>query len=197
MLLKNELPGKLKTLQEQYPDSKIEVWAQDEARIGLTQHLRRIWALKGEQPTCSSRRVYQWTYVYAYVCPQNGQSTFHLLPTVRGDVFSISLKLLAEEYGVNANNRILLVVDGAGFHRNKDLEVPEGIHLCFLPPYSPELQPVERIWPLLHECHANQDIKDMDTLEDLLCERCVWLSENRDIMKSATHFKWWLNDENI
>src|SRR6516162_2302205 len=66
------------------------------------------------------------------------------------------LSTFAEEVGAGPNKHILLVLDRAGWHRSARLKLPEGIHLVFLPPYSPEVQPAERLWPLSNEPLANR-----------------------------------------
>jgi len=93
------------------------------------------------------RRRYQWFYVYAFVHPSTGRVFWLFLPTVNTEVMSLSLRLSAEEVGAGPGNRVVLVLDRAGWHMSKGLEVPEGIHLVFLPANSPELQPAERLWP--------------------------------------------------
>jgi transposase len=69
--------------------------------------------------------------------------------------------------------------------------VPEGIHLVFLPAYSPELQPAEHLWPLVHEAMANRRIETLDELEDLLSERCRALATDAELIRSNTLFHWW------
>lgn len=67
----------------------------------------------------------------------------------------MALESFAEEVGAGKRKRILLVLDGAGWRTaKKRLRIPEGIHLEFLPPHSPELQPSERLWPLSDEAVA-------------------------------------------
>ena len=64
----------------------------------------------------------------------------------------------------------------------------------FLPPYSPELQPAERLWPLLRESAANRPLETLVELEQILVERCRWLADDRDTVKSHTRYAWWPND---
>ena len=80
--------------------------------------------------------------------------------------------------GAGADIQILLVVDGAGWHRSKDLVVPEGIHLEILPPYSPELQPAERLWRLADEPLANRAFEQLEQLEEILEVRCRTLADS-------------------
>ncbi len=190
-LLKNELPAILSDLRKAHPHAKIELWAQDEARIGLVPHSRRVWANKGVQPICVSDRCYEWVYLYAFVHPDNGNVFWMLFPSVNNESFELSLKHFAQHLGLGSDKRVLLVLDGAGFHRAKHLKIPDGIHLHFLPPYSPELQPAEQLWPLTHECHANRSFKCIEDLEDTIVDRCKWLQKNPDIIKGRTQFHWW------
>jgi transposase len=88
----------------------------------------------------------------------------------------------------------MLVVDQAGWHIAHDLTVPEGIVLVLLPSASPELQPAERLWPLLDEPGANRAFPDLDALEAVLVDRCRTLEADPDRLKAHTHFHWWPPD---
>jgi transposase len=66
----------------------------------------------------------------------------------------------------------------AGWHSSQMLGVPDGIHLVFLPPYSPELQPCERLWPLTNEAITNRHFKTLDELQEVQAQRCVTLQNN-------------------
>ena len=85
----------------------------------------------------------------------------------------------------------MLAVDRAGWHVSPDLALPEGVHLAFLPPASPELQPAERLWPLLDEPVANRVFADLDELEGVLVDRCRALERDRATVKAHTRFRWW------
>ena len=114
------------------------------------------------------------------------------MPTVKAEVFSIALEHFAREVGAGKRKRILLVVDRAGWHTaKKKLKVPEGIHLEFLPSYSPELQPAERLWPLSNEGIANRHFEEIEELEEALGERCVALSKQPDLIRSYLRYHWW------
>ena len=174
-----------------HPDAVVELWAQDEARLGLSPIVRRVWAAKGKRPLASSNRRYEWVYVYAFVQPSTGNVEWLLLPSVNTDLFQIALDYFAEAVGAGPRKHVVIVVDRAAWHFTSRLRIPEGLHLFPLPPYSPELQPSERLWPLLREPVANADIADIDMLEDLLVARCVQLREDRDTISSHTLFNWW------
>src|SRR5512144_2130174 len=85
----------------------------------------------------------------------------------------------------------VLVLDNAGWHASNKLMVPEGLRLEFLPPYSPEPQPAERLWPLTNEAVANQSFATLNELDEALGERCRTLATMPDLIKSYTRYSWW------
>jgi transposase len=93
--------------------------------------------------------------------------------------------------GASEERRILLVVDRAGWHTGKEVEVPEGIHLEFLPPGSPELQPAERLWSLTNEAVANGLFEEIEAIEEALVERCVQLLDQKETIRDLTNYHWW------
>ena len=150
-----------------------------------------MWAAKGERPIAQQRRAYEWVYVYGFVRPSTGQVEWLLLPTVNLELFQLALDYFAKAAGASSTKRVVLVIDQAGWHTSKTLKIPEGIHLLPLPAYSPELQPSEKLWPLLHESVANAHIADMDTLENALEKRCRELRAQPEVISGYTLFSWW------
>lgn len=150
-----------------------------------------LWAPKGQRPICPARRRYQWLYVVGFVCPESGETSFWLVPELNAAVFALLLRAFAEEQGVGRRKRILLVLDQAGWHLETALTVPEGITLVPLPPYSPELQPAEHLWPLIDEVVANRVFESLDELEVVLGERIRVLSDRQEQIRSTTLFHWW------
>ncbi len=106
-------------------------------------------------------------------------------------MFSALLKAFAQEIGAGPNKHVILVLDGAGSHVAKDLEVPDGIELMFLPPYSPELQPAEHLWPLTDEALTNVHFETLDDLDETLAERCRILADDPEQISANTLFGWW------
>ncbi len=111
--------------------------------------------------------------------------------TVNVELFSMALWEFAKEVGAGENKRVLLVVDRAGWHTGGRVEVPEGIHLEFLPSGSPELQPAERLWPLTNEAVANRLFEEIGELEEVLVERCVELLDQAETIRGLTNYHWW------
>ena len=90
----------------------------------------------------------EYTYAYAAVSVTDGKMDSLILPYVNGDCMQIFLDEMAARY---PSHRMIMVLDGAGWHRNKSLIIPDNIRLLRLPPYSPELNPVEHLWDDLRE----------------------------------------------
>jgi transposase len=179
---------------EAHPDKKIEIWAEDEARIGLIPTTRRIWSPRGKRPVASSRRRYQWKYVSGFVHPATGATEWIITETVNNGMMSEVLNNFAKETRAGKEKEIVLVVDGAGWHTSKKMKVPVGIHLVHLPAYSPELQPAERMWPLLREATANRVWKDLTELVEQIDQRCKQLQRIPEQIARRTRFHWWPAD---
>jgi hypothetical protein len=174
-----------------HPQATISLWAQDEHRLGLLPVLRRVWAPQGQRPMARVVRHYEWLYVYGFVRPSTGASWWCLLPTVNTAAMTLALATFARDEGLDATHRAVLVVDRAGWHVAHDLRLPVGIDLVFLPAASPELQPAERLWPLMDEPIANRAFPDLDALETVLIDRCRTLEADPQRLRAHTLFHWW------
>src|SRR5689334_1583843 len=173
----------------QHPDKPVEVWATDEHRIGLKPILRRVWAPKGERPIALGHHRYKWLYVTAFVQPISGEVFWYVSNGVSKPFFAALLALFAREAGAGRDRIIVLELDNAGWHTAPNLVVPEGLRLAYLPPYSPELQPAEHLWPVLDEPLANHYFETLADLEHVVTERCRVL--DGDQLKPGTNFHWW------
>ncbi len=169
----------------------MELWSAAEHRVGLKPILRRVWCRQGQRPQAIVQHRYQWLYVYAWVQPTTGASYWLLWPTVSMTAFSVALAEFGRAHGIGPTKRIILVVDPAGWHVSKQVEVPEGSHLVFLPPYAPELQPAERLWPLSNEPLVNRHFQDLDALQTVQAEHCRTLRALPAVIKAHTQFHWW------
>jgi len=145
----------------------------------------------GKEAYCPAQEGHEWTYLYGFVHPESGEVYWLVLPTVNVELFSMALREFAKEVGAGEGRRILLVVDKAGWHTGGEVEVPEGIHLEFLPSGSPELMPAERLWPLTNEAVANRLLEEIGELEEALVERCVQLLDQREAIRDLTNYYWW------
>lgn len=189
---KGGLEQAVNAVRTAHPRATVTVWAEDEHR--LIPIVRRVWAPRGTRPTAPSDRRYAWLYVYGLVRPTTGQSWWCLLPSMRTAAMSAALAAFAHDEGIDATRRVVIVWDGAGRHTSGELAVPEGIDLVALPPSSPELQPAERVWPLVNEAVANRSFATLDALEAVLVDRCRTLREDRPTIRDLTRYRWWPSD---
>ena len=128
----------------------IELWWQDEARVGQQGSLTRIWAERGTRPTAPRDQRYQSAYLFGAVCPARGVGAGLVLP--HANVHAMNLHLQEISTQVSQYAFAVLTLDGAGWHQLGDrLVVPDNIGLLHLPPYAPELNPVENIWEFLRQ----------------------------------------------
>ena len=106
-------------------------------------------------------------------------------------LFEAELAAFAQAVGASPSKQIVLVLDRAGWHSTQRLRVPDHLHLLFLPPYSPELQLAEHLWPLTNTVLVNRHFASIDELEDAQAQRCVALQAYRALVRSTTCFHWW------
>ncbi len=127
---------------------KARVMFQDEARFGRINRPVRCWAPKGIRPHVAAQTVHESTYVEAAVSPQDGVLDSFIFPVTNAEAMSVFLKEVSERH---PDEFILRFADGADWHRASGLRVPDNIRLISLPPYRPELNPVEHLWDEIGE----------------------------------------------
>jgi transposase len=132
---------------------------------------------------------YRWFYVRAFVEPETGESLSLLVDGVDTEVMGWVLRELRAWLG--EGEEAWVVLERAGWHVSGRVEVPEGVRLVFLPPYSPELQPVERVWPLVNEAVANRYFQDLEEMMEVVAERCRVLAQDPETLRRHTLFHWW------
>lgn len=141
-------------------------------------------------PQAIVKHQYEWLYVYGFVEPKSGKTLWYLIPRVNTQWMNVVLETFATEAGANQNKIVLLVLDRAGWHRSQKVNLPSGIQTEFLPAYSPELQPAERLWSLVDEAIANENIESIDELEKILSKRCCVLTQMKEEIKNLTNYHW-------
>ncbi len=133
----------------------------DEAHFGQQGTLTRMWAPRGSRPAAVKQTRYEWVYLYAAVEPESGASVALKAPHVNTETMSVFLRMLGDE--LEPKDHAVLIMDQAGWHVSKRLAVPENITILLLPPYSPELNPVERLWGYMRSHFlANRAFEDYD-----------------------------------
>ena len=168
----------------------VEVWFQDEARIGQQGTLTRVWAERGSRPSAPKDCRYAWAYLFGAVCPARGVGAGLVLPHVNLDAMSLHLAEIGREVSPGAH--AVLVLDGAGWHSEGGrLRVPPNITLLRLPPYAPELNPVENLWAFLRGNKlSNRVFETYDAIVSACCDAWNWLIAQPDRLASITSRSW-------
>lgn len=168
---------------------KVEIWSEDESRVGQQGSLTRIWAKKGTRPRKVKQKQFISTYIYGAACHQTGQSYGMILPYANTDAMNIFLGGLSKEIG--SGRHIALIIDNAGWHTAADLIVPRNITLIPLPPYAPELNAMEQVWEWMKSHFLyNQSYADYEDIVDKLAYAWNQVSGNADLIKSIIHREW-------
>ena len=167
---------------------RLRLMLQDEGRFGRISTPQRCWAPRGVRPCVPSQIVREYTYVYAAVSPHDGTLDSLILPQVSEQAMSIFLREVSNRH---PDEFILMVMDGAGWHKAKALSVPANMALIFLPPYSPELNPVEHIWDHIREDgFRNKAFKSIEAVEDQLMQSLEALEKDPALVANMTGFPW-------
>jgi DDE superfamily endonuclease len=126
----------------------IEIWFQDEARVGQKGGHAYIWALVGSRPPMVRDNRHVSAYVFGAICPQRALGAGLIMPYANAYAMNEHLKEISRHVAVGAH--ALLLCDGAGWHQSgRKLQVPDNITVLAIPPYSPELNPMENVWQYL------------------------------------------------
>lgn len=147
---------------------------QDEAGFGRINKPKYCWCEKGIRPSVPCHHIREYRYVYGAVEPLTGESCFLILPQCNTVCMNLFLKQLSGQY---ADDMILLCCDGATWHKSKGLEVPENIVLFFIPPYTPEMNPIEQIWKEIRKLgFRNEVFPTLEHVVNRLCDTICSLS---------------------
>lgn len=148
----------------------IEVWHQDEARVGQQGTLTYVWAERGSRPAAPKDLCYKWAYLFGAVCPARGVGAALVLPRTNAAMMSLHLAEISRQVAPGAH--AVVVLDGAGWHQEGGrLIVPDNITLLRQPSCSPELNPVEDIWQFLRQNHlSNRVFNSYDSILDACCK---------------------------
>lgn len=139
----------------------------DESRFGTHSKLGHGWFQRGVRTAIAVKLGFQNFYVYSAISCTNGDAFSLIAPKVNTKIMNVFLKEISDYLGVS---KAILVMDCAGWHKSKDLIIPHNIQIIYLPPYSPELNPVERWWQYLKKHIIKNRVYDtLDDLEEAVC----------------------------
>jgi len=168
----------------------IELWWQDEARVGQQGSLTYIWAEQGSRPPALRDQRYDWAYIFGAVCPAREIGVGLVLPEANAEAMNLHLAEVSRKVSPDAFGVILL--DGAGWHQTGGrLVVPENLGLLHLPAYSPELNPVENIWQYLRQNFlSNRLFASYEAILDACCDAWNALMALPERIRSIAQRDW-------
>ncbi len=162
---------------------------QDEASFGRINKPKYCWCAKGTRPSVPCHHVREYRYVYGAVEPLTGEGFFLIMPYCNTVCMNVFLAELSKKY---PKDKIILVCDGAAWHKSKSLVIPDNIELIFIPPYTPEMNPIEQIWKEIRKIgFKNEVFQTLKNVMDRLCYVIRSLSKNT--IKSVTGRDWILS----
>ena len=150
----------------------IEIWFQDEARIGQKNGQVRQWAKRGTRPRQPADQRYENAYLFGAICPARGVGAALALPYADTEAMQLHIDEISR--GVAEGAHAVLLLDRAGWHTTGNLDMPENITPIFLPSRAPELNPVENVWQYLRaNWLSNRVFETYDAIIDAACE--AWM----------------------
>jgi hypothetical protein len=151
--------------------------------------LTRVWARRGTRPRGPRDRRYKWAYIFGAVCPARAATAALVLPKANAEALSLHLAEIGGQVAAGAH--AILVLDGAGWHIADALDVPDNITLLHLPPYAPELNPVENIWEYLRKNKLAITVFDgYADIVDKCCQAWNFFADNKRAVASITSRNW-------
>ena len=164
----------------------VRLMFQDEARFRRMSDPRHCWAPTGVRPVVSSQIVREYEYAFAALSPHDGALDTLVLPSVKAEATSVFLAEVAQRH---ADEFIIMILDGAGWHKAKRLQMPANMKLIPLPSWSPQLNPVEHLWNEVREkWFANRVFASLQAVEDHLVTALQTLEEDRRRVASLSGF---------
>ena len=162
---------------------------QDEAGFGRINKPKYCWCKKGIRPSVPCHHIREYRYAYGSVEPVTGDSFFLIMPYSNTHCMTVFLRELSKQY---ADDIILLVCDGAAWHKSKTLIIPDNIELFYLPPATPEMNPIEQIWKEIRKRgFRNETFATLGKVVDRLCDTICSLTN--PTISSITGRSWILS----
>ena len=165
---------------------RLRLIFQDEAGFGRINKPKYCWCFPGVRPNVPCHHIREYRYAYGAVEPQSGDSFFLVMPYCNTDCMNVYLAELSKSF---PSDHILLITDGASWHRSKSLLIPHNITILPLPPYTPEMNPIEQIWKELRKLgFRNEVFESLKKVVDRLCEVICSLTPEK--IRSITGRSW-------
>jgi transposase len=145
------------------PLDSIDIWFQDEARFGQQNQTTRLWALTGTRPSAVKQQQFEYGYLFGAVCPSNGKTEALVMPKANKEAMKEHLRLISN--ATPKGRHSVVIIDGAAWHTEDTASLFPNISVIKLPPYSPELNPMEQVWQWLRQrCLSNRVFDGYDEI---------------------------------
>ena len=180
----------MREVAARHPEAeRVELWFEDEARIGQKGRTTHVWYQKGQRPRGLREHRFSSAQLLGAVCPERDTGVAHVLPEVSTAAMSLFLAELAR--AVPAEAHAVLVLDRAGWHVSRNLAVPANLTLVHLPSYSPELNPVEKVWQHLRDRWlSHRVLAGYAAVLDAACQAWNAVRAEPGRLRSLTSFPW-------
>jgi hypothetical protein len=150
------------------PATPIEIWFQNEMRLGQKNPRTRRWARRGSRPMAIQDLRTASAYLFGAICPERGAGAAIIMPRANTKAMQGHLEEIAAAVSPGAHAVVLL--DQAGWHTTPKLRIPANLSLLPLPPRAPELNPVENLWQFLRQTFlSNRVFESYEALLDAAC----------------------------
>ena len=165
---------------------KVKFWSQDEARFGLMPIIRRRITASGVQPIKRAEYNFENFYLYGLTEIFSGEKFFLELPFVNGECFELFMR----EFLTTSDEQSfhIIFLDNASFHSKNCFQRTENIVFINFPPYSPELNPIERFWRDMKDWLSKKEVSSLSDLSDLIMEKLR--SYTTEKIKSLTGYQY-------
>ena len=183
---KEDLPDKLCEIKSSTAKNKFDsahLYFQDESRFGLMTKQKRVLVSKGVKPIGKYQHSYQSLWLWGCFSPITGNSFYWETSSVSNDLFEGFLQELSKQ---NPKEFKIMVIDNAGFNACKNIAIPENIEFIRIPPYTPELNPDEKVWQWIKERVAMKFFEDLESLKKKITEMITQLKS--ELIKSITGY---------
>ena len=148
-----------------------------------------MWAPIGTRPRVIRQQQFINAYIFAATCPSQGYAQAFVSPYANTEAMLVHLKQISK--AVPEGRHAVIIFDCASWHTTENIKKFNNLSMLPLPPYSPELNPIEQVWQWLRHHHlANRCFKDYDDIVDSCSRAWMKFTKNINIMKNSCHRKW-------
>jgi transposase len=176
-------------LPEDVSLEQVDIWFQDESRVGQQGSRTRLWTKRGTRPRVVKQQQFLSHYIFGAVCPSQKICAAIVVPSANHEGLQKHLEEIAAH--VPPGRHALIVMDQAGWHKAANLLIPKNLSILHLPPYSPELNPQEQVWQYLKDHFlANRVFRDSKEILNACCEAWNHFARMPDLIYSLTTRKW-------